>query len=312
MIYGAQSIIELIGKTPVVALKPNPQTPNVQLYAKLEYFNPSGSIKDRAALGMYLDALDHGLINPKTTIIEPTSGNTGVGLAMIAAIRGHRCIIVMPETMTIERRRMMMAYGAEVELTPGHLGMSGAIARAQTLAKEISNSWIANQFSNPANPHTHEQTTAREIWETFEGKIDGVIAGIGTGGTISGLGRALKKLNPEIKIFGYEPANSPAITEGKAGPHRIQGIGAGFIPDNYQSSVVTEVFRVKDEDAIAQAVRLARQEGLFVGISSGGAYSAMLQAAQYMTEGQRLLAIFPDNGMRYLSTGIYDPAKQNN
>lgn len=272
------------------------------LYLKLERFNPGGSSKDRAALAMIRDAEQRGLLQPGATIIEPTSGNTGVGLAWIAAVRGYTTILTMPETMSVERRSLLKAYGARLELTPGAKGMAGAIERAEQLHAEIPNSIILGQFVNPANPAAHQATTGEEIWRDTDGRVDVFVAGVGTGGTITGVARALRNHKPEVEIVAVEPASSPAISEHRAGPHKIQGIGAGFIPENYDASVVDSVITVSNEDAFSGAKYLAEKEGLLVGISSGAAFMAAARLAT-MPEyaGKTIVALLPDTGERYLS-----------
>lgn len=273
-----------------------------RLYLKLERFNPGGSSKDRAALAMIQDAEQRGLLQPGATIIEPTSGNTGVGLAWIAAVCGYTTILTMPETMSVERRSLLKAYGARLELTPGAKGMAGAIERAEQLHAEIPNSIILGQFVNPANPAAHQATTGEEIWRDTDGRVDVFVAGVGTGGTITGVARALRNHKPEVEIVAVEPASSPAISEHRAGPHKIQGIGAGFIPENYDASVVDSVITVSNEDAFSGAKYLAEKEGLLVGISSGAAFMAAARLAT-MPEyaGKTIVALLPDTGERYLS-----------
>ena len=277
------------------------------LIAKVESFNPLSSVKDRVGFALIQDAEERGLVNQDTTIIEPTSGNTGVGLAFVAASRGYRLILTMPETMSLERRRLVSALGAELVLTEGAAGMKGAIAKAEELAKEIPNSFIPGQFTNPANPAAHRATTAQEIWENTDGKIDLFVAGIGTGGTITGTGEGLKAHNPGIRIVGVEPASSPVISQGKAGPHKIQGIGAGFVPDILNTDILDEVLTATNEDAYATAKELARTEGLLVGISAGAAVFAATQLAKRPeNKGKQIVVLLPDTGERYLSTGVFD------
>lgn len=304
-----KDLIETIGKTPLVELS-NYKAKNKfggNILGKVEYFNPSGSIKDRIAYSMIKDAEEKGLINKDTVIIEPTSGNTGVGLAFIAAVKGYKLILTMPETMSIERRKLLTAYGAEIVLTSGVEGMSGAIKKANELAKENPNSFIPQQFKNPANPAIHEVTTAVEIWEDTDGKVDAIVAGAGTGGTITGIGRALKKKNPNVKIIAVEPATSPVLSGGKPGPHKIQGIGAGFIPDVYDASVIDEVIQVKNEDAFAATKELVRTEGILAGISSGAALFAGKKVAERPEfKGKNIVVILPDSGQRYLSMSVFD------
>lgn len=303
-----KSVSELIGNTPLVELTNFEKNHNldVTILGKVELFNPAGSVKDRIAKAMIDEAVKAGKVNDDTVLIEPTSGNTGIGLAAIAAARGNRLIITMPETMSIERRNLMKAYGAEVVLTDGSKGMKGAIAKAQELAGEISNSFIPSQFTNPANPAIHEATTGPEIWKDTEGKVDILVAGVGTGGTVTGTGRYLKSQNPDVKVVAVEPAGSPVLSEGHAGAHKIQGIGAGFIPDTLDTSVYDEVVAVADEDAFETGRELAAKEGLLVGISSGAAVWAAGQLAQRPeNKGKTIVAILPDTGERYLSTAMF-------
>ena len=303
-----QSVSELIGNTPLVELANFEKNHNLDatILGKVELFNPAGSVKDRIAKAMIDEAVKAGKVNDDTVLIEPTSGNTGIGLAAIAAARGNRLIITMPETMSIERRNLMKAYGAEVVLTDGSKGMKGAIAKAQELAGEISNSFIPSQFTNPANPAIHEATTGPEIWKDTEGKVDILVAGVGTGGTVTGTGRYLKSQNPDVKVVAVEPAGSPVLSEGHAGAHKIQGIGAGFIPDTLDMSVYDEVIAVADEDAFETGRELAAKEGLLVGISSGAAVWAAGQLAQRPeNKGKTIVAILPDTGERYLSTAMF-------
>ena len=303
-----KSVSELIGNTPLVELTNFEKNHNLDatILGKVELFNPAGSVKDRIAKAMIDEAVKAGKVNDDTVLIEPTSGNTGIGLAAIAAARGNRLIITMPETMSIERRNLMKAYGAEVVLTDGSKGMKGAIAKAQELAGEISNSFIPSQFTNPANPAIHEATTGPEIWEDTEGKVDILVAGVGTGGTVTGTGRYLKSQNPDVKVVAVEPAGSPVLSEGHAGAHKIQGIGAGFIPDTLDMSVYDEVIAVADEDAFETGRELAAKEGLLVGISSGAAVWAASQLAQRPeNKGKTIVAILPDTGERYLSTAMF-------
>ena len=303
-----KSVSELIGNTPLVELSNFEKNHNLEatILGKVELFNPAGSVKDRIAKAMIDEAAKAGKVNDDTVFIEPTSGNTGIGLAAIAAARGNRIIITMPETMSIERRNLMKAYGAEVVLTDGSKGMKGAIAKAQELAGEISNSFIPSQFTNPANPAIHEATTGPEIWRDTEGKVDILVAGVGTGGTVTGTGRYLKSQNPDVKVVAVEPAGSPVLSEGHAGAHKIQGIGAGFIPDTLDTSVYDEVIAVADEDAFETGRELAGKEGLLVGISSGAAVWAADQLAQRPeNKGKTIVAILPDTGERYLSTAMF-------
>lgn len=303
-----KSVSELIGNTPLVELSNFEKNHDLEatILGKVELFNPAGSVKDRIAKAMIDEAVKAGKVNDDTVLIEPTSGNTGIGLAAIAAARGNRLIITMPETMSIERRNLMKAYGAEVVLTDGSKGMKGAIAKAQELAGEISNSFIPSQFTNPANPAIHEATTGPEIWRDTEGKVDILVAGVGTGGTVTGTGRYLKSQNPDVKVVAVEPAGSPVLSEGHAGAHKIQGIGAGFIPDTLDTSVYDEVIAVADEDAFETGRELAGKEGLLVGISSGAAVWAAGQLAQRPeNKGKTIVAILPDTGERYLSTAMF-------
>lgn len=301
-------ISELIGNTPIAALSNFSAEYGVKepLLAKLEYFNPAGSAKDRVAASMLNDAEERGLIKPGSTIIEPTSGNTGIGLAAIGASRGYRVIIVMPETMSVERRSLIKAYGAELVLTDGAKGMTGAIEKAKQLTAEIENSLFTGQFTNPANVKAHYTTTGPEIWEAVDGRLDIFVAGIGTGGTISGAGKYLKEKNPAIKIIAVEPYDSPVLSGGKAGPHKIQGIGAGFVPEILDTGIYDEIITVKSQDAFDAGRRIAASEGLLVGISSGAAlYAAARLAARPENEGKRILAFLPDTGERYLSTPMF-------
>lgn len=303
-----KSVSELIGNTPLVELSNFEKNHNLEatILGKVELFNPAGSVKDRIAKAMIDEAVKAGKVNDDTVLIEPTSGNTGIGLAAIAAAHGNRLIITMPETMSIERRNLMKAYGAEVVLTDGSKGMKGAIAKAQELAGEISNSFIPSQFTNPANPAIHEATTGPEIWRDTEGKVDILVAGVGTGGTVTGTGRYLKSQNPDVKVVAVEPAGSPVLSEGHAGAHKIQGIGAGFIPDTLDTSVYDEVIAVADEDAFETGRELAGKEGLLVGISSGAAVWAADQLAKRPeNKGKTIVAILPDTGERYLSTAMF-------
>ena len=303
-----KSVSELIGNTPLVELSNFEKNHDLgaTILGKVELFNPAGSVKDRIAKAMIDEAVKAGKVNDDTVLIEPTSGNTGIGLAAIAAARGNRLIITMPETMSIERRNLMKAYGAEVVLTDGSKGMKGAIAKAQELAGEISNSFIPSQFTNPANPAIHEATTGPEIWRGTEGKVDILVAGVGTGGTVTGTGRYLKSQNPDVKVVAVEPAGSPVLSEGHAGAHKIQGIGAGFIPDTLDTSVYDEVIAVADEDAFETGRELAGKEGLLVGISSGAAVWAAGQLAKRPeNKGKTIVAILPDTGERYLSTAMF-------
>ncbi|MDD7379721.1 MAG: cysteine synthase A [Succiniclasticum sp.] len=301
----AGSLTELIGNTPLLETKNYNKkfAQGASILAKLEYFNPAGSTKDRIALAMVLDAEKKGLLQPGGTLIEPTSGNTGIGLASVAAARGYKLILTMPETMSLERRNLAKAYGAELVLTPGSEGMIGAVNKAKELQKNIPGAWIPGQFDNPANPAVHEATTGPEIWQATEGKVDIFVAGVGTGGTVSGVGAYLKKQNPKVKVVAVEPSDSPLLSTGKAGPHKIQGIGANFVPQNFKRDVIDEILTIKSEDAFATAKNLAQTEGLLVGISSGAAqYAATLLAARPENKGKVIVALLPDTGERYLST----------
>ena len=303
-----KSVSELIGNTPLVELSNFEKNHNLEatILGKVELFNPAGSVKDRIAKAMIDEAVKAGKVNDDTVLIEPTSGNTGIGLAAIAAARGNRLIITMPETMSIERRNLMKAYGAEVVLTDGSKGMKGAIAKAQELAGEISNSFIPSQFTNPANPAIHEATTGPEIWRDTEGKVDILVAGVGTGGTVTGTGRYLKSQNPDVQVVAVEPATSPVLSQGVAGPHKIQGIGAGFVPDTLDTTIYDEIIAVENEDAFATGKALARKEGVLVGISSGAAvFAASVLAKRPENRGKVIVALLPDTGGRYLSTPMF-------
>ncbi|MBC8545669.1 cysteine synthase A [Clostridiaceae bacterium NSJ-31] len=299
---------QLIGKTPLLELVHIEQNEALEanILGKLEYFNPAGSVKDRIAKAMIDDAEANGKLKPGSVIIEPTSGNTGIGLASVAAARGYRIIIVMPETMSVERRQLMKAYGAELVLTEGIKGMKGAIAKADELAKEIPNSFIPGQFVNPANPAIHKATTGPEIWEDTDGKVDIFVAGVGTGGTITGVGEYLKSQNPDIKIVAVEPADSPVLSQGTAGAHRIQGIGAGFIPDVLNTGVYDEIIPVTNDDAFATGKKIGKAEGILVGISSGAAVWAAIELAKRPeNKNKTIVALLPDTGDRYLSTPLF-------
>ena len=305
----AKNLTELIGNTPLFELSNYNKKHELgaKVIAKLEYFNPAGSVKDRVALSMIDDAEQKGLLKPGATIIEPTSGNTGVGLAFVSSARGYRLILTMPETMSLERRNLLKALGAQLVLTPGAEGMTGAINKAKELNETIEGSIILQQFENPANPAIHVKTTAEEIWRDTEGTVDIFVAGVGTGGSVSGVGAGLKKHNPDIKIVAAEPASSPVLSGGKAGPHKIQGIGAGFVPKIFDASVVDEVIPVDDDDAIRASRELTATEGLLVGISSGAAAFAATQLARRPeNEGKTIVVLLPDTGERYLSTVLYD------
>lgn len=305
----AKKLTDLVGNTPLLELAAYSTSKDVKatIVAKLEYFNPAGSVKDRVALNMILDAEEKGILTPGATIIEPTSGNTGVGLAFVSAVRGYQLILTMPDTMSVERRNLVKAYGAKVELTPGKDGMKGAINRANELKEQIPGSVILQQFENPANPQAHYKTTAEEIWRDTDGKVDILVGGAGTGGTVSGTGKRLKELNPNIKVVAAEPATSPVLSGGQPGPHKIQGIGAGFVPKTYNADVVDEVLTVENDDAILTSRQLAATEGLLVGISSGCSVAAARKLAQRPENaGKVIVAILPDTGERYLSTVLYD------
>ena len=303
-----KSAIELIGNTPLVELGQLEKDidAKARVVAKIEAFNPGGSVKDRVALAMIEQAERDGLLHEGSVIVEPTSGNTGIGLALVSALKGYRLILTMPETMSIERRRLVAAYGAEVVLTPGSEGMKGAIAKAKLIQSELKDAVILGQFENKANPNKHYVTTAEEIWKDTDGHVDVFVAGVGTGGTVSGVGKKLKEYNPNIKVIAVEPVASPMLSQGKAGPHKIQGIGAGFVPDNYNAAVVDEVITVADDEAIATARLLASKEGLLVGISSGAAAFVALQLAKRDDlKGKTIAVLLPDTGERYLSTVLY-------
>lgn len=305
----AERITDLIGNTPLVKLQKFSSiygAPDATIVAKVEYFNPAGSAKDRVAYAMIADAEQKGILKPGATIIEPTSGNTGVGLAFVAAVKGYKVILTMPDSMSLERRNLLKAYGAKIELTPGDVGMKGSIDRANELKAQIPGSVILQQFDNPANPAAHEATTAQEIWRDTDGKIDAFVAGAGTGGTVSGVGKYLKAQNPDVKIFAVEPSSSPVLSGGKAGPHKIQGIGANFVPKNYDPSVIDEIILVDNDAAILAGRRLAWEEGLLVGISSGAAaYAAAQVAKRPEFKGKTIVALLPDTGERYLSTELF-------
>ncbi|MBR7084980.1 MAG: cysteine synthase A [Oscillospiraceae bacterium] len=304
-----QRFSDLIGNTPLLELKSLEQQHQLQatVLGKLEYFNPAGSVKDRIARAMIDDAEAKGILKKGSVLIEPTSGNTGIGLAAVAAARGYRIIITMPETMSIERRNLMKAYGAELVLTEGAKGMKGAIAKAQELAQEIPNSFIPSQFTNPANPAVHEKTTGVEIWNDTDGKVDIFVAGVGTGGTITGVGTYLKSQNPNIKIVAVEPKGSPVLSEGVSGSHKIQGIGAGFVPETLNTDIYDEVITVENEDAFETGRAIARSEGVLVGISSGAAVWAAIQLAKRPeNKGKTIVALLPDTGERYLSTPMFE------
>ena len=301
----ANNILELVGKTPLVRINKINES-KAEVYAKLEFFNPSGSVKDRAALAMIEDAEKKGILKPGGLIIEPTSGNTGIGLALTAAVKGYKLILTMPDTMSVERRKFLLSLGAELVLTEGAKGMKGAIEKALQLKAENPGSFIPQQFENPANTEIHRLTTAKEIWEDTDGQVDIVVGGVGTGGTISGIGEGIKPLKPSVKIYAVEPDTSPVLSGGKPGPHKIQGIGAGFVPKIYDSNVIDEVIRVKDEDAGNTARKLAKLEGIHTGISAGAATWAALELAKKPENaGKKIVVIIPDTGTRYLSTWLY-------
>lgn len=303
-----KSLTDLIGRTPLLELSNYEKKHGLKatLLGKLEYFNPAGSVKDRIAKAMIDDAEEKGLLSPESVIIEPTSGNTGIGLASVAAARGYRIILTMPETMSVERRNLLRAYGAELVLTEGAKGMSGAIAKAEELAEKTPHSFIPGQFINPANPKVHRETTGPEIWEDTGGKVDFLVAGVGTGGTITGAGEFLKAKNPSLTVVAVEPDDSPVLSEGKSGPHKIQGIGAGFVPEVLNTRVYDEVIRVKNEDAFAAGRELSKAEGLLIGISSGAAVWAAAELAKRPENaGKVIVVILPDNGERYLSTPLF-------
>ena len=292
-----QSITELIGKTPLL---------EANILVKLEYFNPAGSVKDRIAKAMIEDAEKNGTLTKDSVIIEPTSGNTGIGLASVAAARGYRAILTMPETMSVERRNLLKAYGAEIVLTDGAKGMKGAIAKAEELAAKTPNSFIPSQFTNPVNPAAHKATTGPEIWEDTEGKVDAFVAGVGTGGTLTGVGEYLKSKNPDVKVYAVEPASSPVLSKGTAGPHKIQGIGAGFVPDTLNTKVYDEVLPIANEDAFLNGREFSQAEGVLIGISAGAALAAAVQLAKRPEyKGKNIVVLLPDTGDRYLSTELF-------
>lgn len=307
-----KSVVELIGNTPLLEAAHYSKAANAEgarLLAKLEYLNPAGSVKDRIALAMIEDAEKRGLLRPGATIIEPTSGNTGIGIASVAAAKGYHAILTLPDTMSVERRNLLRAYGAELVLTEGAKGMKGAIAKAEELNQEIEGSVILGQFSNPANPAAHRRTTGPEIWEQSGGKVDIFVAGIGTGGTISGIGAYLKEQNPAVKIVAVEPAGSPVLSEGKAGPHKIQGIGAGFVPETLDTGIYDEILTIENEDAFEEGRRFGHSEGILVGISSGAALkAAVILAGREENRGKTIVALLPDSGDRYLSTALFADA----
>lgn len=304
-----KNLADLVGKTPLLEIGnySNGKDLKAKVVAKLEYFNPAGSVKDRIAKAMIEDAENKGLLKPDSVIIEPTSGNTGIGIASVGTAKGYKVIIVMPETMSVERRTLIKAYGAEIVLTEGAKGMKGAIAKAEELAAETPNSFIPGQFKNPANPEIHARTTGPEIWEDTDGKVDIFVAGIGTGGTITGVGEFLKSKNPNVKIVAVEPADSPVLSKGTPGPHKIQGIGAGFVPDVLNTKIYDEIITVKNEEAFATSRELSKSEGLLVGISSGAAtFAATELAKRPENAGKTIVVLLPDTGERYLSVGLFD------
>ncbi len=304
----AKSLTDLVGNTPLLELRNYRKLHDLkaQIIVKLEYFNPASSVKDRVALAMIEDAEERGILKPGATIIEPTSGNTGVGLAFVSAVKGYKLILTMPDTMSIERRNLLKALGAKVVLTPGAEGMKGAIRKAEELKAANPGSLIPQQFDNPANPAIHYKTTGQEVWRDTDGQVDIFVAGVGTGGTVSGVGKALKEKNPAVKVVAVEPASSPVLSGGQSGPHKIQGIGAGFVPTNFDRSVVDEVLPVSNDDAIRASRELSQNEGLLVGISAGAAVAAATQIAQRPeNEGKRIVVLLPDTGERYLSTVLY-------
>ncbi len=301
----ANNVTELIGDTPLVRLNRIVKAEASQILAKLEYFNPGGSLKDRICLSMIEDAEKRGLLKEGATIIEPTSGNTGIGLAMIAAVKGYKCILTMPEAMSLERIYILKSYGAHVVLTPAAEGMNGAIKKAEEILRKTPNGFMPQQFKNQANPEIHRKTTAIEIWEATKGNLDAFVAGVGTGGTITGVGEILKKHNPDIRIVAIEPKNSPVLSGGKAGAHKIQGIGAGFIPEILNREIIDSIIQVADEDAFRTAKLLAKEEGLFVGISSGAAVWAAIRVAEDLGKGRTVVTVLPDTGERYFSVHQY-------
>jgi cysteine synthase A len=305
----AKSFVDLVGNTPLLELSNYEKVNNLgaKILAKLEYFNPAGSVKDRIARAMILDAEERGVLKPDSVIVEPTSGNTGIGLAAVAAARGYKVILTMPETMSIERRKLLAAYGAELVLTEGAKGMKGAIAKADEIAASNPKAFIPKQFENPVNPKIHYETTGPEIWRDTDGKVDILISGVGTGGTLSGAGAYLKEKNPNLKVVAVEPDDSPVLSEGKAGPHKIQGIGAGFVPDTLNTDIYDSIIRVKHDDAFAVSRTVAKTEGILVGISSGAAVWAASQLAQLPENaGKVIVAVLPDTGERYLSTPMFE------
>lgn len=302
----AHTVLQLIGSTPAVRLNRVAEKEDAQVWAKLEFFNPGGSVKDRICLNMIVTAEKEGLLTPGSTIVEPTSGNTGIGLAMVAACKGYKLILTMPETMSIERRKLLKAYGAEIVLTPGTEGMSGAVRKAEEIVSQNENFYMPQQFKNQSNPETHRRTTALEILEQIGNNIDAFVAGVGTGGTITGVGEVLKKYIVDIQIIAVEPSHSPVLSGGSPGPHKIQGIGAGFVPEVLNRNVIDRIIQVTNEEAAATSRRLAKEEGLFVGISSGAAARAALQMAKELGRGKTIAVVLPDTGERYLSTDLFE------
>ncbi|HWI66452.1 MAG TPA: cysteine synthase A [Symbiobacteriaceae bacterium] len=301
-----ENIADTIGNTPLVRLRKVTEGAKATILAKLEYFNPAGSVKDRIGYAMIKDAEEKGILKPDTVIVEPTSGNTGIALAFVAAARGYKCILVMPDTMSLERRKLLKAYGADLVLTPGSEGMKGAIAKAKEIVANTPNAWIPQQFENPANPEIHRKTTAEEIWRDTDGQIDIFIGGVGTGGTMTGVAEVIKARKDGVKAIAVEPAESPVISGGKPGPHKIQGIGAGFVPENLHTNVLDETFQVTSEQAVAMARRLAAEEGILCGISSGAAvYAAVQVAKRPENEGKTIVVVLPSTGERYLSSVLF-------